>query len=633
MRYYADLLKTYPLTEDLGNIESRGMQHHRWVEKEAAGVVAAIIAYNYPTQLALAKLAPALAAGCTVVLKGAPDTPLITLALGELIANHTDIPAGVVNVLSGTDPQVGAVLTTSPDVDMVTFTGSTPTGRRDHGRRQRDPARRVFLELGGKSAAIVLDDADFDTAALFSAFSMVTPRRPGLRADVAAAGAAASTTTRSSRMIKNNFGLVRYGDPTDPRTYMGPLISEKQRDKVDGMVKRAVEAGATLGHRRREGDPGYFYTPTLLTDVDPDSEIAQDEVFGPVLVVIAYEDDDDAVRIANNSIYGLSGAVFGGEDRALAVARRIRTGTFSINGGNYFSPDSPFGGYKQSGIGTGDGRRRARGVPGAQDLRDGGRLMSRPLDGIRVLEVAMYGFVPSAGAVLTEWGADVIKVEHAVTGDPQRGLRQTGLLRVEGDPNPNIEHANRGKRSIGLDMSVPEGKEVLLELAKRADVFLTSFLPGHRAEVRYRRRRHPRRQPEDHLRAGQRARTARRGVGQGRLRHDRLLVPRGHRGHHHPARHAGDDRPAGAGLRRHHLRHQPRGRHRRGAAQAGAHRRAVGRRRLTARQRPVGDGPHRGADQAPRPADGGLPARCARVADQPAGRALPRPRTTATSRS
>ena len=129
VRYYADLLETYPLTEDLGNSESRGMQHHRWVEKEAAGVVAAIIAYNYPMQLALAKLAPALAAGCTVVLKGAPDTPLITLALGELIAEHTDIPAGVVNVLSGADPAVGAALTTSPDVDMVSFTGSTPTGR------------------------------------------------------------------------------------------------------------------------------------------------------------------------------------------------------------------------------------------------------------------------------------------------------------------------------------------------------------------------------------------------------------------------------------------------------------------------------------------------------------------------
>jgi acyl-CoA reductase-like NAD-dependent aldehyde dehydrogenase len=132
---------------------------------------------------------------------------------------------------------------------------------------------------------------------------------------------------------------------------MGPLISDKQRDKVDGMVKRAVEAGATLVTGGEKVDPGYFYTPTLLTNVDPDSEIAQEEVFGPVLVVIAYEDDDDAVRIANNSIYGLSGAVFGGQDRALAMARRIRTGTFSINGGNYFGPDSPFGGFKQSGIG------------------------------------------------------------------------------------------------------------------------------------------------------------------------------------------------------------------------------------------------------------------------------------------
>ena len=349
VRYYADLLKTYPLTEDLGNIESRGMQHHRWVEKEAGGVVAAIIAYNYPNQLALAKLAPALAAGCTVVLKSAPDTPLVTLALGELIANHTDIPAGVVNVLSGADPAVGAALTTSPDVDMVTFTGSTPTGRAIMSAAS-GTLKKVFLELGGKSAAIVLDDADFNTAALFSAFSMVTH-----------AGQGCALTSRLLvpkkhkdelvEMIKNNFGLVRYGDPKAEGTYMGPLISDKQRDKVDGMVKRAVEAGATLVTGGEKVDPGYFYTPTLLADVDPDSEIAQEEVFGPVLAVIAYEDDDDAVRIANNSIYGLSGAVFGSQDRALAVARRIRTGTFSINGGNYFSPDSPFGGYKQSGIG------------------------------------------------------------------------------------------------------------------------------------------------------------------------------------------------------------------------------------------------------------------------------------------
>jgi acyl-CoA reductase-like NAD-dependent aldehyde dehydrogenase len=349
VRYYTDLLKDYPLTEDLGNIESRGMQHHRWVEKEAAGVVAAIIAYNYPNQLALAKLAPALAAGCTVVLKGAPDTPLITLALGELIANHTDIPAGVVNVLSSSDPAVGAVLTTSPDVDMVTFTGSTPTGRRIMAAAS-ETLKKVFLELGGKSAAIVLDDADFGTAAVFSAFSMVTH-----------AGQGCALTSRLLvprkhhdeivELVKTNFSHVRYGDPTDPKTYMGPLISEQQRDKVDGMVQRAVAAGATLVTGGEKKGPGFFYTPTLLTNVAPDSEIAQEEVFGPVLAVIAYDDDDDAVRIANDSIYGLSGAVFGSQERALAIARRIRTGTFSINGGNYFSPDSPFGGFKQSGIG------------------------------------------------------------------------------------------------------------------------------------------------------------------------------------------------------------------------------------------------------------------------------------------
>ncbi|VEG56891.1 aldehyde dehydrogenase [Mycolicibacterium aurum] len=354
VRYYAELAKTYPLTEDLGNIESRGMQHHRWVEKEPAGVVAAIIAYNYPNQLALAKLAPALAAGCTVVLKSAPDTPLITLALGELIANHTDIPAGVVNVLSGADPAVGAALTTSPDVDMVTFTGSTPTGRAIMAAASQT-LKKVFLELGGKSAAIVLDDADFGTAALFSAFSMVTH-----------AGQGCALTSRLLvpkkhkdeivELVKTNFGLVRYGDPTAQGTYMGPLISARQRDKVDGLVQRAVEAGATLVTGGEKVDPGFFYTPTLLADVDPGSEIAQEEVFGPVLVVIAYEDDDDAVRIANDSIYGLSGAVFGSEERALSVARRIRTGTFSINGGNYFSPDSPFGGFKQSGIGREMGR-------------------------------------------------------------------------------------------------------------------------------------------------------------------------------------------------------------------------------------------------------------------------------------
>jgi acyl-CoA reductase-like NAD-dependent aldehyde dehydrogenase len=350
VEYYANLLAAYPLTEDLGEVEIRGQRHRRWVEKEAAGVVAAIIPYNYPNQIALAKLAPALAAGCTVVLKAAPDTPLITLALAELIATRTDVPPGVVNILTSSETAVGEVLTTHPDVDMVTFTGSTGTGRRIMEAASAT-VKRVFLELGGKSAMIVLDDADIAAASMFAAFMICSH-----------AGQGCALTSRLLvprdqhdaivEQVAANLGRVRLGDPNDPKTYMGPLISERQRDKVDGLVQRAVAAGARLVTGGEKVDPGFFYSPTLLANVDPDSEIAQEEVFGPVLVVIPYDDEDDAVRIANNSIYGLSGAVQSrDQDRAIRVARRIRTGTFSINGGNYFHADSPFGGYKQSGIG------------------------------------------------------------------------------------------------------------------------------------------------------------------------------------------------------------------------------------------------------------------------------------------
>jgi acyl-CoA reductase-like NAD-dependent aldehyde dehydrogenase len=364
VRFYADLLRTYQFSEDLGEIESRGMRHHRWVEKEAAGVVAAIIAYNYPNQLALAKLAPALAAGCTVVLNGAPDTPLVTLALGELIANHTDIPPGVVNVLTSSDASAGVALTTSPDVDVVTFTGSTAVGRKIMAAAS-ETVKRVFLELGGKSAVIMLDDADFANAGMFAAFSMATHAGQGC-ALTSRLLVPKSHHDEIVELIAQNFAKVRHGDPADPKTFMGPLINERQRDKVDGMVRRAVAAGATLVTGGKRLDPGYFYAPTLLTNVDPDSEIAQDEVFGPVLAVIGFDDDDDAVRIANNSIYGLAGAVFSrDQDRALAVARRIRTGSFSINGGNYFGADSPFGGFKQSGVG------REMGVAGLEEFLEG----------------------------------------------------------------------------------------------------------------------------------------------------------------------------------------------------------------------------------------------------------------------
>src|SRR5215475_1629009 len=239
--YYADLLRKYSFVEDLGTVESRGQQHRRWVEREAAGVVAAIIAYNYPNQLALAKLGPALAAGCTVVLKGAPDTPLVTLAIGELIANYTDMPAGVVNVISGADSHVGAALTTSPDVDVVTFTGSTATGRRIMAAAS-ETLKKVFLELGGKSAMVVLDDADFASAAMMAAF-MITSH--------AGQGCALMTRMLVPRkhhdeiveLVAQNLSLVTYGDPADPNNYMGPLINERQRDKVDSIVARAVSAG------------------------------------------------------------------------------------------------------------------------------------------------------------------------------------------------------------------------------------------------------------------------------------------------------------------------------------------------------------------------------------------------------
>ncbi|MBO0866243.1 MAG: aldehyde dehydrogenase family protein, partial [Mycobacterium sp.] len=225
-----------------------------------------------------------------------------------------------------------------------------------------ETVKRVFLELGGKSAVIMLDDADFATASMFAAFSMVTH-----------AGQGCALTSRLLvpkkhhdeivDLIASNFAKVRHGDPADPKTYMGPLINERQRDKVDGMVQRAIAAGARLVTGGKRLDPGYFYAPTLLTNVNPDSEIAQEEIFGPVLVVIGFDDDDDAVRIANNSIYGLAGAVFSADqDRALAVARRIRTGSFSINGGNYFGADSPFGGFKQSGVG------REMGVAGLEEF-------------------------------------------------------------------------------------------------------------------------------------------------------------------------------------------------------------------------------------------------------------------------
>jgi acyl-CoA reductase-like NAD-dependent aldehyde dehydrogenase len=362
VKYYADLAAGYSFTEELPEVESHGIKNRRWVEKEAAGVVSAIIPYNYPTQIAVAKVAPALAAGCTVILKGAPQTPLITLALGEIIANETDIPAGVVNVITSPSVEVAEVLTGHPDVDMISFTGSTPVGRRIMEVAAKT-VKKVFLELGGKSALIAVDDADADFLALIATMTICSHAGQGC-AVTSRLLVPRSRKDEFVEKVKATIENIKVGDPALEETYVGPLISAEQREKVDGIVQRAVAAGATLvaGGKSIDG-PGYFYAPTVLADVDQDSEIAQDEVFGPVLTIIAYEDDDDAVAIANNSIFGLSGSVFGADDdRAIAIARRIRSGTISVNGGNWFAPDSPFGGYKQSGIG------REMGVPGLEEF-------------------------------------------------------------------------------------------------------------------------------------------------------------------------------------------------------------------------------------------------------------------------
>ncbi|WP_436794502.1 aldehyde dehydrogenase family protein [Actinospongicola halichondriae] len=362
--YYADLAEAYEWSESLGSADTLGGPAERWVEKEAIGVVAAITPWNVPNQINLAKVIPALAAGCTVVLKPAPETPWTGLALGRLVADHTDIPAGVFNVITSSDKAIGEHLTTDARVDMISFTGSTATGRRVMEAASAN-VTKVFLELGGKSAAIVLDDVD-DMGAMAAAAAFGT----GV---VAGQGCALTTRVLLPRArydegvaaIADMMAAVPVGDPDDSGSMMGPLISPVQWDRVDGYVRDAVAAGARVvcgGGRPDSLETGNYYALTLLADVTNDMAVAQEEVFGPVLVAIAHDGDDDAVAIANDSVYGLSGAVYAGTDEhAIAVARRIRTGTMSINGGVWYGPDVPFGGYKQSGIG------REMGVAGFEE--------------------------------------------------------------------------------------------------------------------------------------------------------------------------------------------------------------------------------------------------------------------------
>ena len=363
MRWDIDLIDRYEWESDLPVHEFMGMRSARRVVREPVGVVGAITPWNFPFMLNLSKIVPALAAGNAVVLKPAPDTPWSATFLGRLAAEQTDLPPGVLNVVPSGDPAaVGELLSSDPRVDMVSFTGSTATGRRIMASGA-ESLKKVFLELGGKSANVVLDDADF--ASVVPSGSMICMH----------GGQGCAITTRmllprshydeAVEMLVTAFENVPYGDPTDPGNIMGPLVNARQRDRVLGYIEKGKAEGATLavgGGRPAQLERGYYVEPTLFVDVDPDSTIAQEEIFGPVLAVIRYEDDDDAVRIANNSTYGLSGAVTSSSlERAMGVARRIRTGTVSVNGGMWFCPDSPFGGYKQSGTG------REHGIAGFEE--------------------------------------------------------------------------------------------------------------------------------------------------------------------------------------------------------------------------------------------------------------------------
>jgi aldehyde dehydrogenase (NAD+) len=361
LRWVVDLLESYAFESDLGVAHPMGIASRRTVRREPVGVVAAITPWNVPTQINLAKVGPALAAGCTVVLKPAPDTPWVACELGRLVAEHTDIPAGVLNVVTPRSDQVAAVLATDPRVDMVSFTGSTATGRAIMAAAA-PTLKKVFLELGGKSAALVLDDADVAASAAATAFAacihagqgcalatrLVVPRE---RYDEAVESAAAT------------MAAIGVRDPADPEAICGPVISAVQRDRVASYLRLAEEEGgrfATGGHVLDRD--GYWIEPTVVAGLDNSSRLAQEEIFGPVLVVLAHDGDDDAVRIANDSVYGLSGSVDSGDvERARAVARRVRAGTLAVNGGVWFSPDVPFGGYKQSGLG------REMGVAGFEE--------------------------------------------------------------------------------------------------------------------------------------------------------------------------------------------------------------------------------------------------------------------------
>ncbi|MDT3439420.1 aldehyde dehydrogenase [Pseudofrankia sp. BMG5.37] len=343
---YADLLGTFPFEQ-----ERPGLLAPATVVKAPVGVCAGIVPWNVPLFLIAMKIGASLASGSTMIIKSAPETPLTGYLLAEVLES-VDLPPGVINIITA-DREMSELLVRHPGLDKVSFTGSTAVGRRI-GAICGEQLKRCTLELGGKSAAIILDDADLTAAlpALLPAAFMNTGQVCAAQTRVLA------PRTRYREIVDGLADLVataKVGDPADPQTLVGPLVAERQRTRVEGLIGAGKGEGARLvsgGGRPAELDRGWYVEPTLFADVDNRMRIAQEEIFGPVLAVIPYDSEDEAVRIANDSHYGLSGSVWTGDPaHGAALGRRVRTGVLAINSGTVVELRNPFGGFKQSGIG------------------------------------------------------------------------------------------------------------------------------------------------------------------------------------------------------------------------------------------------------------------------------------------
>jgi acyl-CoA reductase-like NAD-dependent aldehyde dehydrogenase len=339
---FAKLVRDAKFEQEIGN---------SLVVREPYGVVGAITPWNYPLHQIMAKVAPALACGCTVVLKPSEIAPLNAFLLAEACI-EIGLPAGLVNIVPGFGPSTGEAIVNHPAVDMVSFTGSVRAGRRV-AALAGEGIKKVTLELGGKSAFVVLDDAPFEKAIPNGA------RNAMLNSGQTCSAWTRMVVPRSRRdeaidLAKKALEGLTLGDPMDPNTRLGPLISATQRERVEGYIAKGKQEGAKVaagGGRPSAFAKGYYVEPTIFTDVDSKMTIAQEEIFGPVLSVLTYDTEEEAIRIANDTIYGLSGGVWSGDpERALRVARRMRTGQVDVNGGKY-NTMAPFGGYKMSGIG------------------------------------------------------------------------------------------------------------------------------------------------------------------------------------------------------------------------------------------------------------------------------------------